>query len=154
MKESRWRHPLAAKSLESLLHEEQGSARLPGIWDSRVEDDLVIQADEAILFDPGREVDTTAGDEVPVQGTVESGEAPAEIEAAVIAAAGEHGWIAKRQILPTGVVRQFPEGSIQQGAGIGGRATAPTGALFRGQERFQERPLLRAEEGIREGWES
>ena len=83
-------------------------------------------------------------EQVPVEG----GETTAEVEAAVIAAANEHGRMAGGQVIPGGAGGEFPEDCVQQEAGIGGRTAAGRFRGFVRDEGFKNCPLVISEEGM------
>ena len=103
----------APENLIGILEEEQGGAQLPDLLQTGAESHRVIGQHETALVHKGGEVDLAAGAEVFIQGGVEGGKTTAEKEAAVVAAAGEHGGIPGWQILPAGMVGNFPEDGIQ-----------------------------------------
>lgn len=95
-----------------------------------------------------------AGKQILIKSRIEGGEATAEEKAAVVAAAGEHGGIIIRQVLPASFVSEFPENGIEQFAGINGRAAAPTDGVRRRKQWSEYMPLAGGKErigGIRKG---
>lgn len=83
-----------------------------------------VNNEEGALFDEGGEIQPAVPAEIRVEAAVDGEQATAEEEAAVVTAAGEHGGTTNREILPAGMVGEFPEDGAKEGARIGGRATA------------------------------
>jgi len=110
--------------IEAWLHEEQGGAHLPSFFDAGGYGHCVLLDLKTILGDQGGEIDLATRVEIFIQGTVESEQAATAEKAPVVAAAGKHGGIANRQVLPAGVVGGFPEDGIKHFQWAGGRAAA------------------------------
>ena len=80
---------------------------------------------KTVALDQGGEVEPGTGAKILIEGPVEGEQAATAEEAPVVAAAGEHGGIANRQVLPAGMVGDFPEDGVEHERGVGAGA-APT----------------------------
>ena len=111
-------------NLAGSLHEEQGGADLPSLLRAGLQGNLVSSQRKTALVHQGSQAGLAAREQVPIKGGVDGEEATAEEQAAVVAAAGEHGRGTGGEILPAGVMGNFPEDGVEQGKRRSGRATA------------------------------
>ena len=109
--------------LEGQLHEEQGGA-VGGVGGTiGVEGEGTIGVYECAFFEERPEVgEFGAGDEITVENFQDGEEASTEVEAAVVAAAGEHGRKEGGKVVPTGIIGEFPEDGVEKRTRVGGRA--------------------------------
>ena len=95
------------------LDEEQGGAHLPDFVQTGAKSQLFFCDGKTALLYIGGEISLSACPEILIKGGIDGGEATAEEQAAVVAAAGEHGGITRRQVLPAGMLSKFPEDGIK-----------------------------------------